>query len=41
MGLNISHNIIVQQHNGRFEVESEPGQTIFQVRIPRNNQAVK
>ena len=40
MGLNISHNIIVQQHNGRFEVDSQPGQTIFQVRIPRNSQAV-
>jgi signal transduction histidine kinase len=36
MGLNISHNIIVQQHNGRLEVDSKPGQTVFQIRIPRN-----
>ena len=35
MGLNISHSIIVQQHNGRFEVESQPGQTIFKIRLPR------
>jgi signal transduction histidine kinase len=36
MGLNISHNIVVQQHNGRFDVESEPGKTVFTVRLPRN-----
>jgi signal transduction histidine kinase len=36
MGLNISHSIIVQQHNGRFDVESEPGKTVFTVRLPRN-----
>lgn len=41
MGLNISHNIIVQQHNGRFDVESEPGHTVFQVRIPRNGQVAE
>ncbi|MFN2136314.1 MAG: sensor histidine kinase [Candidatus Promineifilaceae bacterium] len=35
MGLNISHNIIVQQHKGRLEVESEPGNTVFTVRLPR------
>jgi signal transduction histidine kinase len=38
MGLNISHNIIVQQHNGRLEVDSSPGRTLFQIRIPRNSQ---
>ncbi len=36
MGLNISHNIIVQQHNGRLDVQSEPGRTIFQIKLPRN-----
>ncbi|MFN2106825.1 MAG: sensor histidine kinase [Candidatus Promineifilaceae bacterium] len=36
MGLNISHNIVVQQHNGRLDVESQPGRTVFQIRIPRN-----
>ncbi len=35
MGLNISHNIVVQQHNGRFEVQSEAGQTIFTIRLSR------
>ena len=35
MGLNISHNIVVQKHHGRFDVTSEPGRTLFQVRLPR------
>jgi signal transduction histidine kinase len=34
MGLNISHNIIVQRHKGRIDVHSEPGQTRFEVRLP-------
>ena len=38
MGLNISHNIIVQQHNGRFEVDSQPGRTVFTIRLPREAQ---
>lgn len=36
MGLNISHNIVVQRHNGRFEVMSEAGRTVFEVRLPRH-----
>jgi len=34
MGLNISHNIIVQRHKGRMEVHSQPGETRFEVRLP-------
>ena len=33
LGLNVSYNI-VQRHNGEIAVNSEPGQTIFQVRLP-------
>ncbi len=36
LGLNISHNIVVQKHQGRIEVTSEPGRTSFEVRIPIN-----
>ncbi|NIP41802.1 MAG: PAS domain S-box protein [candidate division Zixibacteria bacterium] len=34
LGLNISHNIIVQKHKGQVEVFSEPGKTCFTVRLP-------
>ena len=34
LGLNISHNIIVQKHGGRIDVDSRPGRTRFTVRIP-------
>jgi signal transduction histidine kinase len=34
LGLNISHNIVVQKHQGRMDVTSEPGRTHFEVRIP-------
>lgn len=33
MGLNISHNI-VQKHSGRLSVDSRPGETRFEVRLP-------
>jgi signal transduction histidine kinase len=36
LGLNISHNIIVQRHQGRIEVTSQPGKTRFEVRLPLN-----
>jgi signal transduction histidine kinase len=34
LGLNISHNIIVQKHQGRIDVTSRPGKTRFEVRLP-------
>jgi signal transduction histidine kinase len=34
LGLNISHNIIVQKHQGRIDVASRPGKTRFEVRLP-------
>jgi signal transduction histidine kinase len=34
LGLNISHNIVVQKHQGRIDVSSQPGRTRFEVRIP-------
>jgi signal transduction histidine kinase len=34
LGLNISHNIVVQKHGGRIDVDSRPGRTRFTVRIP-------
>lgn len=37
LGLNISYNIVVQKHNGRFTVSSRPGETRFEVRLPVND----
>jgi len=34
LGLNISHNIIVQKHQGEISVTSQPGKTCFQVKLP-------
>jgi signal transduction histidine kinase len=34
LGLNISHNIIVQKHQGQIAVTSEPGTTCFTIRLP-------
>jgi signal transduction histidine kinase len=34
LGLNISHNIVVQKHDGRIDVYSRPGSTRFEVRLP-------
>jgi signal transduction histidine kinase len=34
LGLNISHNIIVQKHQGRIDIDSHPGMTRFEVRLP-------
>jgi signal transduction histidine kinase len=34
LGLNISYNIIVQQHKGEISVVSQPGRTCFQVKLP-------
>jgi signal transduction histidine kinase len=37
LGLNISHNIVVQKHKGRIDVYSQPGKTRFEVRLPLNS----
>jgi len=34
LGLNITHNIVVQKHHGRIEVRSSPGKTCFAVKLP-------
>jgi signal transduction histidine kinase len=34
LGLNISHNIIVQKHQGSITVDSRPGRTRFEIRLP-------
>jgi signal transduction histidine kinase len=34
LGLNISHNIVVQKHKGKITVHSRPGQTIFEIKLP-------
>jgi PAS domain S-box-containing protein len=34
LGLNISHNLIVQKHQGQMTVSSKPGKTCFTVRLP-------
>jgi signal transduction histidine kinase len=39
LGLNISHNIVVQEHKGRIEVGSKPGRTTFRVFLPTAVQA--
>ncbi len=39
LGLNISHNIIVQKHKGKLTVDSRPGETCFTVMLPVNLEA--
>ena len=39
LGLNAAY-LIVQKHRGQVQVESEPGRTSFQVRLPLASQAV-
>ena len=34
LGLDIVERIVVQQHGGSVELESEPGRTVFVVRLP-------
>jgi signal transduction histidine kinase len=36
LGLNISHNIVVQKHKGEITARSEPGATCFRVKLPIN-----
>jgi signal transduction histidine kinase len=37
LGLNISHNIIVQKHKGKIRVQSGPEGTSFEVKLPIDN----
>ena len=37
LGLNISYNIIVQNHKGKMKVISKPGETCFEIRLPVMN----
>jgi signal transduction histidine kinase len=34
LGLNISHNIIVQKHGGHISVSSRTGKTVFRIQLP-------
>jgi len=36
LGLNISYNIIVQKHKGQISVNSKPGETCFEIKLPLN-----
>jgi signal transduction histidine kinase len=36
LGLNISYNIIVQKHKGTIDVQSNPGETCFKIKLPLN-----
>jgi two-component system, NtrC family, sensor kinase len=35
LGLSLSHDIVVKQHGGAIDVDSEPGSTRFVIRLPR------
>jgi signal transduction histidine kinase len=35
LGLHIAHNIVVNRHRGRIDVDSRPGHTEFRVHLPR------
>jgi two-component system, NtrC family, sensor kinase len=42
LGLSMSHDIIVKQHGGRIDVDTEPGQfTEFTIVLPRNTATSK
>jgi signal transduction histidine kinase len=38
LGLHIAHNIVVDRHHGRIDVDSRPGRTEFRVCLPRRLQ---
>ncbi|MDN5894263.1 MAG: ATP-binding protein [Nocardioides sp.] len=35
LGLDLSRRIVVERHRGEIAIESEPGQTVFRVRLPQ------
>jgi signal transduction histidine kinase len=39
LGLNISHSIVVEKHQGQISVDSQPGATRFTVKLPINEVA--
>jgi len=40
LGLSITHDIVVKQHGGRIDVETEPGSyTEFIITLQRNNES--
>jgi len=39
LGLNISHNIIVEKHQGEISVDSRAGETRFQIKLPLESAA--
>jgi signal transduction histidine kinase len=41
LGLNISHNIIVQKHKGEINIQSSPGETCFEIKLPLNNDTLQ
>ena len=37
LGLSLSHDIVVKQHGGAIDIETQPGEfTAFKVTVPRN-----
>jgi signal transduction histidine kinase len=41
LGLNISHTIIVQKHKGEINVNSKPGKTCFEIKLPINDDTLQ
>lgn len=39
LGLDISYNIVVLKHRGSLQFNSEPGKTVFEIRLPVNFQS--
>jgi signal transduction histidine kinase len=41
LGLNISQNIIVEEHHGEINVVSKPGETCFEIKLPIKSEAAE
>jgi signal transduction histidine kinase len=41
LGLNISHNIIVQKHKGKISARSGQGETCFEIKLPLENNKIE